>query len=222
MSLAGAALGIAAASSSLTAILGLYPSNLPRAQEVSIDYRVLLFTVGLAIATGIIFGLVPALQVAKPNLSEAMREGGRSSTTSRGHNRLRSGLVIAETAFGVTLLIGAGLLIRSFNRLVPRRSRLQSLRTCLPRVSICPRLATTPTSKTDSCRNSSTVSVCCLASPLQPAPFHCRSATITSIISFNLLDHPVPKDNEPSSGFYVVAPGFFETMQIPLVARPHF
>jgi putative ABC transport system permease protein len=216
LSLTGAALGIAAASSSLAAILRLYPSNLPRAQEVSIDYRVLLFTVGLAIVTGIIFGLVPALQVSKPNLSEAMREGGRSSTAGRGHNRLRSGLVIAETALGVTLLIGAGLLIRSFNRLShanlgfnPGHLLTASFDLSETRYNadqqdrfvqeLFVRIRALPG-----------VASAAGAIPLPLGDDHFN-------ISFNLLDHPVPKANEPSSGFYVVAPGFFETMQIPLV-----
>ena len=215
LSLSGAALGIAAASSSLTAILSLYPSNLPRAQEVSVDYRVLLFTVGLAIVTGIIFGLVPAVQVAKPNLSEAMREG-RSSTTGRAHNRLRSSLVIAETAFGVMLLIGAGLLIRSFNRLShadlgfnPGHLLTASFDLSETRYSpdqqdrfvqeLLNRIRALP---------GVTAAAGAIPLPLGDDQFN---------ISFNLLDHPVPKENEPSSGFYVVVPGFFETMQIPLV-----
>ncbi|HXM21915.1 MAG TPA: ABC transporter permease [Terriglobales bacterium] len=216
LSLAGAVLGIAAASLSLAAILRLYPSNLPRAQEVSVDYHVLLFTVGIAIVTGVIFGLVPALQVWQPNLSVAMREGGRSSTASRSHNRLRSGLVIAETAFGVTLLIGAGLLIRSFNRLShvdlgfnPGHVLTASFDLSETRYNpdqqdrfvqdLFGRIRALPG-----------VTSAAGAIPLPLSDDHFN-------ISFNLLDHPVPKANEPSSGFYVVAPGFFETMEMPLV-----
>jgi predicted permease len=215
LSLSGAVLGIVAASSSLKAILRVYPSNLPRAQEVSVDYRVLLFTVGLAIVTGIVFGLVPALRVARPNLSDAMREG-RSSTTGCGHNRLRSSLVIAETAFGVTLLIGAGLLIRSFNRLShadlgfnPEHLLTASFDLSETRYSpdeqdrfvqeLLIRIRALP---------GVTGSAGAIPLPLSDDHFN---------ISFNLLDHPVPKENEPSSGFYVVVPGFFETLQIPLV-----
>ncbi|HXR18287.1 MAG TPA: ABC transporter permease [Terriglobales bacterium] len=216
LSLAGAVVGIAAASSTLTAILNLYPSNLPRAQEVNIDSRVMLFTVGLAIATGIIFGLAPAMQVSKPNLSEAMREGGRSGTASRGHNRLRSGLVVAQTALGVTLLIGAGLLIRSFNRLShadlgfnPAHVLTASFDLSETRYNpdqqdrfvqeLFNRIRALP---------GVTAAAGAIPLPLNDDHF---------VISFNLLDHPVPEANEPSSGFYDVAPGFFETMQIPLV-----
>src|SRR5205085_2273898 len=91
--------------------------NLPRASQAAIDVRVLLFTALLAIVTGLMFGLVPALRVSAPNLSETMREGGRTSTAGPAHNRIRSLLVVAQTALGVMLLIGAGLLIRSLERL---------------------------------------------------------------------------------------------------------
>jgi putative ABC transport system permease protein len=216
LSLAGAALGVAAAKLGLASILKLYPSNLPRAQEVSIDYRVLLFTMGLAILTGVVFGLVPALRVSNPNLTEAMREGGRSASAGRSHSRLRSGLVIAETALGVTLLIGAGLLIRSFTRLShadlgfnPTHILTASfdlsetlyngdqmdrfVQELFARIRALPGVASAAGA---------------IPLPLDDDRF---------IISFNLLDHPVPKANEPSAGFYVVVPGFFETMQIPLM-----
>ncbi len=220
LSLTGALLGIVAATSSLKAILSLYPSNLPRAQEVSVDYRVLLFTAGLAIVTGIIFGLVPALHAVKPNLSETMREGGRSHTAGRGHNRLRTGLVIAETAFGVTLLIGAGLLIRSFNRLShadlglnPGHVLTASFDLSETRYNpdqqdrfiqeLFTRIRALP---------GVTNAAGAIPLPLSDSQFN---------ISFNLLDHPVPTANEPSAGVYVVVPGFFETMQIPLRGWAH-
>jgi predicted permease len=216
LSFTGAVLGIAAANSSLSAILALYPSNLPRAQEVTVDYRVLLFTVGLALVTGIIFGLVPALQVAKPNLSESMREGGRSSTTSRSHNRLRSGLVIAETAFGVTLLIGAGLLIRSFNRLSHADLGFNSMHLLTASFDL---------SETRYNADQQDQFVQELLNRIRALPGVISAAGAIPlplnddhfVVSFNVLDHPAPKENEPSSGFYVVTSGFFETMQIPLV-----
>jgi FtsX-like permease family len=117
LSVAGAVLGLGFAVWSLAAVLQLYPTNLPRSQEISIDFAVLLFTAALAILTGVLFGLLPALQASRPAFADAMREGGRTTTTGPRHNRLRSGLVIAQTALGVVLLIGAGQLMRSFDRL---------------------------------------------------------------------------------------------------------
>jgi putative ABC transport system permease protein len=89
------------------------PFSLPREADVSMDSRVLLFTLALAILTGIIFGLAPALQATRPNLAGCMKEGGRGAS-SGGRHRVRSALVVTEVALAFVLLTGAGLLIRSF------------------------------------------------------------------------------------------------------------
>jgi putative ABC transport system permease protein len=78
---------------------------------------VLLFTLAIAVVTGVVFGMAPALQAASPNLTSAMREGGRGGTAGRGRRRLRGALVVLETALAFILLSGAGLLIRSFHEL---------------------------------------------------------------------------------------------------------
>jgi putative ABC transport system permease protein len=87
--------------------------SLPREADVSIDARVLLFTLALAILTGIIFGLMPALQATRPNLAGCMKEGGRGAS-SGGRHKVRGALVVTEVALAFVLLTGAGLLIRSF------------------------------------------------------------------------------------------------------------
>jgi putative ABC transport system permease protein len=91
--------------------------TVPRLREVNIDLGVLGVTLAIAVGTGLIFGLVPGLASARPELTEALKEGGRSSTQGTGRNRLRSGLVIAEVALALVLLSGAGLLMKSFARL---------------------------------------------------------------------------------------------------------
>jgi putative ABC transport system permease protein len=200
----------------LSAVLQLYPTNLPRAQEIGIDLRVVLFTTGLALLTGILFGLVPALRLSAPNLTDAMREGGRSSTSGQSHNRLRSGLVVAETAFGVMLLIGAGLFIRSLDRLshAPLGFNPTHLLTASFDLS---ETAYKPDQQDrfvhDLLARLRTLPGVTAAAGSLPLPLINDRWTI----SFNLVDHPVPEANQPSAGFYVVAPGFFETMQIPLV-----
>ncbi len=91
--------------------------TIPRLGEVRIDGAVLLVTLAIAIGAGLLFGVVPALASGKPDLTETLKEGGRGSTSSRRHNRLRNGLVIAEVALTLVLLTSAGLLLKSFVRL---------------------------------------------------------------------------------------------------------
>jgi len=216
LSLAGAVVGTALAVWGLSAMLKLYPSNLPRAAEIGIDYRVLLFTVTLAAVTGVIFGLIPAWQVSNPNLTEAMREGGRSATVGAGHHRLHGGLVIAETALGMMLLVGAGLLIRSFYRLssVGLGMNPQHVLTAnfdLSETRYNP-------DQQDRFVQEFFNRLNALPGVRQAAgafPLPLSNSRVS--VSFNLLDHPVPEANEPSAGFFVVTKGFFETLQIPLV-----
>src|SRR6266404_4775944 len=91
--------------------------TVPRLHEVNIDLVVLGVTLAICVGTGIIFGLVPGLASSRPELTEALKEGGRGSTVGTRRNRLRNGLVIAEVALALVLLSGAGLLIKSFVRL---------------------------------------------------------------------------------------------------------
>ena len=91
--------------------------TVPRLREVNLDLSVLAMTFGVAVVTGILFGLVPAIVSAKPELTEALKEGGRGSTGGAHRNRLRNALIVAETVLALVLLIGAGLLVKSFVRL---------------------------------------------------------------------------------------------------------
>jgi predicted permease len=93
--------------------LAMPPFSLPREADVAIDARVMLFTLALAILTGIVFGLAPALQATRPNLAGCMKEGGRGAS-SGGRHKVRGALVVTEVALAFVLLTGAGLLIRSF------------------------------------------------------------------------------------------------------------
>ncbi|HET8674882.1 MAG TPA: ABC transporter permease, partial [Blastocatellia bacterium] len=108
------ALGLLLTYLGLKALIAMAPDNVPRLNEMSIDARVLGFTIGVSLITGIIFGLVPAFQSTKPDLNETLKEGGRGSTGGAHGRRVRSILVVAEVAFALVLLTGAGLMIRSF------------------------------------------------------------------------------------------------------------
>lgn len=117
LSLAGAVLGTLLAMGSLNLLQAASPGDLPRLSEVRLDGTVLLFTTGVAILTGVFFGLAPARHVATKDLAKSLRDGGTRSTSSSGQRRLRSLLVISETALALVLAVGAGLMIRSFGAL---------------------------------------------------------------------------------------------------------
>lgn len=111
----GGATGLLLAVWTLDGLRWLSPSSIPRLQSITVDGRVLSFTFTVALLTGILFGLAPALRASRVNLNETLKEGGRSLVGS-GNHRLRSALVVTELALSLVLLIGAGLLIRSFIR----------------------------------------------------------------------------------------------------------
>jgi len=100
------------------AILSLAPADIPRLHEVDISGKVLFFAFLISVITGILFGLAPALQAANPNQIENLREGGRGSRVGKRHTRLSRVLVVSEVALSIILLAGAGLLLRSFWRVL--------------------------------------------------------------------------------------------------------
>src|SRR5580692_10138607 len=118
LSLIGGAAGIATAVATLGFILRSVPSNVPRLNEVRIDWVVLAFALLVSILTGLVFGLAPALHSAKVALSSAIREGGRGAGYSTATGRLRDALIVSELAFAVILMVGAGLLLRTMRALL--------------------------------------------------------------------------------------------------------
>jgi putative ABC transport system permease protein len=110
---AGAAAGLGLAAWGIKLLMALAPGDLPRITESGINLQVLIFTALVAVLTSVLFGLVPALQAAKPELAASLKEGGRSGTETQTRSRLRSALIITETALAMILLVGSGLLLRS-------------------------------------------------------------------------------------------------------------
>jgi predicted permease len=118
LSLAGGGLGLLLAHWGLDLLAALQPTNIPRLAELSIDRRVLLFASALSLLTGVAFGLAPALLASKPELNDALKEGVKGTGGGSGRQRLRSLLIVSEIALSLVLLVGAGLMIKSFWRLM--------------------------------------------------------------------------------------------------------
>src|SRR5215212_3096890 len=117
LSLAGGAAAVLLAFWGTNLLVSFKPENLPRLSEIGVDGRVLGFTLGISILTGLIFGLVPAWTASRGRAGDALKEGGRSATAGTARQRLRSTFVVVELAVALVLLVGAGLLIKTFWKL---------------------------------------------------------------------------------------------------------
>ena len=121
LSLMGGGLGLLLAFGAIRVLRLFGPDTLPRLHEIGLDSRVLLFTFFVSLATGIIFGLAPALRASRVDLNEVLKDGGRGAagvgTFDGGHHRKRDLLIVAEVALSLVLLIGAGLLLRTYQRI---------------------------------------------------------------------------------------------------------
>jgi len=134
----GGALGLVLAYLGLNALVAVGPANLPRLNEISIDARTLLFTLGLSILSGLLFGLLPAFKYSGPHISIALRSASRTSSVSHQRLHTRNILVVSQVAMALVLLVSAGLMIRSFQALrtiepgFSSPDQLQTVRIAIP------------------------------------------------------------------------------------------
>ena len=213
LSFVGAIAGLIVAWGALAGLLRLSPVNLPRAEHLGLEWPALAFTAALAILTTILSGLAPALRASRTRLRTVM-QGGRGSSKQ---SRVRSAFVISEAALGVILLVGAALLLRSFDRL--SRTDLgfdpHGVLTAQFNVSETRYDHDTEsrfvTELLDRIRALPGVTAAAGALPLPM--FNDRYAT-----NVDISERPVPKEQQPIAGFYVVTPRFFESMHIPVIA----
>ncbi|RPI57060.1 MAG: ABC transporter permease [Acidobacteria bacterium] len=137
VSVLGGAIGMWLASAGVGALLAASPDSIPRASEVSVDVTVLAFTLGLALVTGVLVGIAPLLHLSQRSMNMSLREGGSRTTAGTAKARMRGALVVAEVALEVVLVVGAGLLLRSFWNLMQvdagfDRQQLTTFRMSLP------------------------------------------------------------------------------------------
>lgn len=118
LALAGGAIGSALGYGGVRALLAANADSIPRALEITLDWKVLLFTFAVSVLTGLVFGMAPLLHLREQVVSITLKEGGQRATAGSARARLRSGLVMAEVALAVVLVVGAGLLMRSFQKLM--------------------------------------------------------------------------------------------------------
>jgi predicted permease len=117
LSIVGGTIGLSLAAVALRVGISRLPQTLPRINEIGLDWRVMLFALGLALLTGLLCGLAPAFAAMRTSVNEALKEGGRTGTSGSDHASLRSALVVAEIAVALTLLTTSGLLLRSFEKM---------------------------------------------------------------------------------------------------------
>jgi putative ABC transport system permease protein len=217
LALIGGALGILVAQWGMSGLLAFVPDNLPRAQEIALDGRALGFTCALALLTGVGFGLIPAFQAARLNLNETLKEGGRGSSEGGHRQRARSALVIAEVAIALVLLVGSGLLIRSFSRLQNVDPGFQAKDALSVALSL-------PAKKYGTGPQQNAFAEQALAQ-LAALP-GVQSVGATQVLPFSGSDYvfgftiadrpPVAPSDQPSTNYYAVTPDYFKAMGIPL------
>ncbi len=221
LSLVGAGFGLLIAAWGTAFLLRFAPVSIPRAQQIGMDGHVLTFAIVLALVTAIIFGVVPAFQVSKPNLAESLKEGGRGASDASTHHRLRAALVVGETAVALILLAGAGLLIASYMAIerVDPGFNPQHVLTFTFRL---------PDTRYTDARRLSFYND--FLARIQSAPGVRSASAIVPLpdsndewgVSFQVESHVVPAADEPVSGFAMTDPGYFHTMGIPILRGREF
>jgi putative ABC transport system permease protein len=221
LSLLGGAVGLLLAVWWSDLLVALGKEDIPRAVHVGMDWRVLGFTLGVSVLTGLIFGLAPAFHSSRTDLVESLKDGGRGTSEGARRNLVRNVLVVTELAIAVVLLVGAGLLIQSLWRLQHVNSGLQpenvlTFNAALPEtkynsdrqaqffIDLRQRLETTP-----GVRSASTI----FPLPLTGDRF---------VISFEIEGRPMAPKDHPSAEFFTTGVGYFKTMGIPIIKGRDF
>ena len=212
----GGALGLLIAQWGTEALVAAVPQNIPRVSAIRLDGLVLGFTLLLSLATGIIFGLVPAWQASHVDLNTALKSGTRGAGGSEGKHRVRNALVMTEVALALILLICASLLIQSFARLGKvdtgmRTERLFTARIGLPEAAypkpeniisffdqLMPRLRAIPGVES--------------VTTTWPLPL----SGSNNVSSFDIEENPAPEGQQPDSPMRIVGPDYFKTMGVPI------
>ena len=217
LSLFGGAMGLIFAYGGLKVLTSVGPTSIPRLSEVTIDARVLAFTLVISLLTGVIFGLIPALQATKPEINEWLKDGQRSASGGPGGKRARSWLVVTEMALALILLIGAGLLIKSFLILWQVEPGFNPHNVITMAISPSPPKYNTQRDFVILCQRvleqvKSTPGVDAVG-VVNQLPFSGRNLGLNFTVGGQ---PPVKPEDTASANFRLVSPGYLQAMGIPL------
>jgi predicted permease len=209
----GGALGILFAYVGASFAKAFGPASIPRLREVSLDWYVLLFAVAVSLLTGILFGFVPAIAAARGNVVESLKEGSQRTGSTSSHPKLRNSLLISQVALALVLVISAGLLVRTFYRMLGadpgfRPAQVLTFELSLPALKY-PNLGRIVTLYQSALENLQSIPGVQSAGLTETLPLggEGESTVIT------VLDHPVSKDQErPFANYTVVSPGYFSAV----------
>ena len=223
MSAGGSVLGLGLAFGAVNALRGLAPDSTIRNAAIPMDANVLLFTLGVAVLAAILFGVAPAWQLSRAAHFEFLQEGGRSNSGGRRRQRLRSALVVSEVGLALVLLVGAGLFLRSLQRMQEVNPGFEPLGLMSAQVSL------SPAAYKDQGRQIAFFQQ--VTDRLARAPGVQNAAAVDGLpfsdsgdaSSFEIEGRPVtPGDPGPHSNIERVTPGYFSTMHIPFLTGRDF
>jgi predicted permease len=219
----GGAIGLLLAFGGLQLLVAMGPDSVPRLSEIGIDGTVLVFTAGISLLASLLFGLLPALKYGNPNMVATLKEGGRAATVSRDRHLVRSVLVVSQVALALILLVGSGLMIRSYWRLTDVDPGFSTERILTMRVSL-------PTATYENAENMANFYQR-LVDNVEALPGVERAgASVTvpltgvgTVLATQIEEFPIA-DGEFPPAFDVrrVTPGYFEVMGIPLLRGRYF
>jgi putative ABC transport system permease protein len=217
LALAGGACGLLLALWGTDVLVAAGPTDIPRVSQAGLDSRVLAFTLLVSVLTGVIFGLVPALQASRADLTGGLKEGSRGATEGPRRSRARSALVVAEVAISLVLMIGAGLLIRSFVRLMRTDPGFNPARVVALDIPLTRQRYDTPEKQTAFFAR--------LVSRVRETQGVEAAGIVNNLPLGNSVDEltfnieglpPAPPGAMPQAHYTIISPGYFDALKIPL------
>ncbi|HET6268290.1 MAG TPA: ABC transporter permease, partial [Acidobacteriota bacterium] len=223
LALCGGLLGLALTRPAMKIIISLSPSTLPRAGEIDIDSRVLLFTLFISLLSGVLFGLIPTLNASRESFTNELKSSGKGASDGSRGNKFRNSLVLSEVALSLLLLIGAGLLAKSFVRLQAISPGFEIKNLLVLHLS----LPTTQYSKPETV----TAFYDQLATRIETLPGVKSVGAISPLplsgfnirINFTIVGRqPLSLSDQPVTQYRITGPNYFRTMNIPLLSGRDF